>query len=234
MSQDHTTLCGLNHWFTHMFEKAGWMILAINRKDEQGKAKVESYLQSLQKLQVDLESRAQNSRGNGTIQKDFVVMALDVKELHEQITEFKNMELKEENLSETSDLVAKDATLHGLHKWFEYKIEKFGWMILVNNKLNREGTEGSYHQHLVKKLDLYKEGLELLAQSLHNRESESNDIDKDNVQHDLHVMESHVKVLLNAFNNKKGSSPSLLNIGNLIGGANKYINMKRSQKKSKK
>lgn len=225
----NTTLHGLKYWFVHVFEKAGWMILTLNRNDETTKTKFESYLQGLEKLHKDLQDRTHNSRGNTTIEKDFVTMAQDVEGLLKQMIEYKKIDLQPSEINASSDLVAKDATLCGLHKWYEYKFEKFGWMILVNNKLIREGTENAYHQHLIKKLDLYKEGLELLAQSLNHRSSTSDDLDKENVEHDLNVMENNVKILLDAFNKKNTSNQISLTIGNLVGGANKYIHEKKSK-----
>ena len=53
------TFHGLNHWYVHMFEKLGWMILA---KDRGMTDKTTTYLHSLKRLKMALEQKMKKTR----------------------------------------------------------------------------------------------------------------------------------------------------------------------------
>lgn len=54
-----TTFHGLNHWYKHMFEHLGWMVLAKNHGMTD---KTSTYLNSLKRLKIALEQKLKSTR----------------------------------------------------------------------------------------------------------------------------------------------------------------------------
>ncbi len=54
-----TTFHGIQHWYKHLFEKLGWMILA---KDNGMTDKTSHYLHSLKRIKTALEQKMKSTR----------------------------------------------------------------------------------------------------------------------------------------------------------------------------
>jgi len=54
-----TTFHGIHHWYKHMFEHLGWMILA---KDRGMTDKTTTYLNSLKRLKMAIEQKLKSTR----------------------------------------------------------------------------------------------------------------------------------------------------------------------------
>ena len=196
--QNHSTLHGLDHWFKYTFEKLGWVVLAIHKnKDESHSDKVKAYKSSVKRLINNLNSRLSNPQGNNTIVRDYPVMIEDLKLLL-QFVENMSSSLSEAPKNE-ADLAAEDATLCGLQNWFRHIFEKFGWMVLTANRINsgRYANKPVLEQHKRNKINMYKQGIDILYQSLLHRLTTTNDVDKSNVEFDLASMIRNLKILRN-------------------------------------
>ena len=124
--QMHSTLVGLNEWYKFTFEKAGWVVLAINKTSESSYLdKINSYKNGIKRLIRNLNSRLANPQGNNTISRDYPPMIENLVQLLNFI-ETMNPNIQTASLSD--DLAIRDISLYALQNWFKHVFEKFGWM----------------------------------------------------------------------------------------------------------
>ena len=170
-------------------------------------------------------------------------MAVYVDELRQTMNELTKSHLEKVNV-EVDDKSSEDVTLCGVHHWYQHVFEKFGWMILLTNKLKRIPSNTFYFNFVKDKLELYTREVHVLIASLKHRATTSNDVDKENVIGDLNLMAQNLEILLSAhnivqtgkneillpeqqiLNNQKNNN---INLEELLGGAKRH-----SKKKSKK
>ena len=200
--QIHSTLHGLQEWFKHTFEKAGWMVLAHYRgkNDPTYNSKLDSYVHGINRLNKYLNARSLNSMGNNTIVRDFPVMSKNLTHLLNFISSLRNTILSDKLESSDTELTVEDMTLCAMQHYYRHVFEKYGWMVLTKAKLDNGDYKGKLQNHKLKKLNLYGESLEVLTQSLLYRIRTCNDVDKNNVEVDLASMIKNLNVLKSCFN----------------------------------
>ena len=74
-----------------------------------------------------------------------------------------------------------ETTMHGLRCWYKAEFEKLGWMVLAKN----DGYQD--------KIDLYKKGLQRLADALEAKMMKVQDPDR---KDDLQIMHNKTKILI--------------------------------------
>jgi len=191
-----STLCGLQKWFVHIFEKLGWMVLANNKtgKHKSYQQKVEAYGYSVDKLMKDLSERVSSPRGNGTVETDFPTMIKNLEKLKSFLS---RLTILEKLNSEGTNLSIDDMSLQWMNHYYKHLFEKFGWMVLV--KYNIDAGEYSNKQdlqnHMQSKLDNFSRSIDVLLQSINHRILTTRDIDAENVKYDLMSMHLNLRVL---------------------------------------
>ena len=78
-----------------------------------------------------------------------------------------------------------EATFHGLHKWYQNKFEKLGWMILAK--------EHGYNDKIAE----YKSSIHRLKQAIEHKMTHVKDSDR---KHDLMIMHHNVMILIDHVN----------------------------------
>ena len=215
-THNDSTLCGLNKWFVHIFEKLGWIILANNKTEKHGsyQKKVEAYGSSVDKLMKDLSERVSNPRGNGTIETDFPTMIKNLEKLKSFLS---RLTILEKLNSEGTNLSIDDMSLQWMNHYYKHLFEKFGWMVLV--KYNIDAGEYSnkpdLQNHMQSKLDNFSRSIDVLLQSISHRILTSRDIDAENVKYDLMSMHLNLRVLNAATKSLLEQSQYNLQVNNL-------------------
>jgi hypothetical protein len=215
-THNDSTLCGLNKWFVHIFEKLGWIILANNKTEKHGsyQKKVEAYGSSVDKLMKDLSERVSNPRGNGTIETDFPTMIKNLEKLKSFLS---RLTILEKLNSEGTNLSIDDMSLQWMNHYYKHLFEKFGWMVLV--KYNIDAGEYSnkpdLQNHMQSKLDNFSRSIDVLLQSISHRILTTRDIDAENVRYDLMSMHLNLRVLNAATKSLLEQSQYNLQVNNL-------------------
>ncbi len=193
------TLPGLYEWYRKTFEKAGWIILAIHKSSSKPEyaTKVAAYVSGTNRLIDELKTRLSDPKNNQTIVRDFPNMIKDLEELKGFMSTMGNA-LKQAPLS-NENVAVQDKSLYGLYKWFKHVFEKFGWMVLVLNKLKYGAyvNQPTLETYMRNKLIMYSQSLEILYKSLEARKNSSNDLDIDNVKIDINSMLRNLTILRN-------------------------------------
>lgn len=203
--QVQATLQGLNDWFRHTFEKAGWIVLAQHRKtkDASYQSKLDSYKIGIKKLKQYLKARLNNPMGNETIKRDFPHMIQNLNHLKAFVKSLSTANLSHDTVKSSDDVSVEDMTLCAMQHYYKHMFEKYGWMVLTKKKLQNGDYDKKplLKKHKETKLKMYGESLEVLVQSLVHRMNTCNDVDKNNVEVDLASMIRNVNVLKSCFNN---------------------------------
>ena len=203
--QVQATLQGLNDWFRHTFEKAGWIVLAQHRKekDKSYQSKLDSYKIGIKKLKQYLKARLNNPMGNETITRDFPNMITNLNHLKAFVKSLSTANLSHDTVKSSDDVAVEDMTLCAMQHYYKHMFEKYGWMVLTKKKLQNGDYDNKplLKKHKETKLKMYGESLEVLVQSLVHRMNTCNDVDKNNVEVDLASMIRNVNVLKSCFNN---------------------------------
>ena len=191
-----STLFSLEKWFVHTFEKVGWIVLSYYKstKNIAYIKKIDSYTTSVDKLLDDVNQRVQNPRGNNTITRDLTSMHKNLEHLKNYITHLADVEPYD---SSENDLCIEDMSLQWMKHKYTHLFEKFGWMILLHSQLNdgHYSNKPKLEKAMQQKLENYSECVDILLQSINHRISTSNDIDIENLKHDLLVMHNNTKIL---------------------------------------
>lgn len=200
--KDDSTLCGLQKWFVYTFEKAGWIMLS-HHKSSKNMAyikKVDSYVSSIHKLLDDIKQRIDNPRGNGTVSRDFLTMHKNITHLKNYMANLTSVEPLD---SSGNNLSIDDMSLQWMKHKYHHLFEKFGWMVLVKAQLDNEhySSKPDLANAMKHKLNMYSQWIDILLQSIKHRIETSNDIDSENLKHDLLVMHNNVKILNGAVKN---------------------------------
>lgn len=197
-----TILCGLQKWFVHTFEKAGWIVLSHYKSDKNIAylKKVDSYVTGIDKLLEDIQQRVQNPRGNGIITRDFSTMHSKLVHLKNYMMDLKNVEPLD---SPGNNLSIDDMSLQWMKQKYHHMFEKFGWMVLVKLQLDSAhySSKPDLENVMKLKLNMYNQWIDVLLQSIKHRIETSNDIDSENLKHDLQVMHNNLKILNGAIKN---------------------------------
>ena len=82
-----------------------------------------------------------------------------------------------------------DVTMHGLHEWYDDKFEKLGYMILANAKGHTD------------KIACYKTSLHRLLEAIEHKITHVHEMDR---KHDLEIMMTNVKILIDHVNKDFG------------------------------
>ena len=75
------TVAGLQHWFTHVFEQLGWMILAHKYGYTD---KINTYKKSIDRMQCALEKKI-GSTHDSDVKKDLMIMLENSRALKEHV-----------------------------------------------------------------------------------------------------------------------------------------------------
>ena len=76
-----STMAGLQHWFTHLFEQLGWMVLA-QKYGYTDKIKV--YKKSIERMQCSLEKKMKTMQ-NEDDKRDLKIMHENIRLLQEHV-----------------------------------------------------------------------------------------------------------------------------------------------------
>jgi hypothetical protein len=208
--QVEATLPGLYEWYRKTFEKAGWIILAIHKSSSKPDyaTKVAAYVSGTNRLISELKTRLSDPKNNQTITRDFPNMVKDLEELKGFMSTMGNS-LKQAALS-AENIAVQDKSLYGLYKWFKHVFEKFGWMVLILNKLKYGAyvNQPTLETFMRNKLIMYSQSLEILYKSLEARRNSSNDLDIDNVKIDIESMLRNLTILRNCVETNMIETPS--------------------------
>jgi len=79
--EHHATFHGLHHWYTEMFEKLGWMIIAKHKKYD---TKIAAYKNAITLLKTELEEKIEQVE-NHDKQTDLKIMHYNVCLLMEHV-----------------------------------------------------------------------------------------------------------------------------------------------------
>ncbi len=208
--QVEATIPGLYEWYRKTFEKAGWIILAIHKASAKPEyaSKVSAYVAGITRLSQELQLRLSDPKNNNTIVRDFPEMIKSIEELKGFMSTMGNS-LNQAPLS-NDDVAIKDKSLYGLYKWFKHVFEKFGWMVLILNKLKYGAyvNQPTLETYMRNKLIMYSQSLEILYKSLAARRDTSNDLDVDNVKIDIDSMLRNLTILRNCVETNMIQTPS--------------------------
>lgn len=193
-----STLCGLQRWFVHNFEKLGWIVLSTNKisKDTTYQKKVDAYKASVDKLSHDINERVTDPKGNKTIQTDFATMLKNLEKLKLYLS---RMESITPINSDGDNLSINDMSLQWMKHYYKHVFEKFGWMVLTSENINagEYRSKPELEKHMILKLSNYNDSIKVLLQSIKYRISKSDetDLDHENVKHDLKIMHNNLCIL---------------------------------------
>ena len=199
---DDTTLTYLDRMFVKVFEKAGWMVLTHYKmsQDDDYVKKLDGYIASIKKLIKDVNEHINNPRGNNTLKRDLPTMHENLEYLLNYFNNITNVE----PLDVTSeDGSIEDMSLQWMRHFYVHVFEKFGWMILLKSNLDNGhyANKSKLEKYMRNKLDNYSESIEILLESIKHRANTSDDIDVENLKHDLNVMHYNIKILNGAVKN---------------------------------
>jgi len=217
-----STLCGLQRWFVHNFEKLGWIVLSNNKikNDETYSKKVNAYSASVNKLLNDVNERAKNSRGNKTVKTDFTTMVKNLEKLKSYLLK---MSIFEPLDSEGVNLTINDMSLQWMRHYYKHCFEKFGWMVLVKGNIDvgEYSNKPDLELYMKSKLDNYSRSIEVLLQSMKYRISKSVEVDLDaeNIKHDIMIMHKNLCILNAA--TQSLLKKNIMNVREILGGGYK-------------
>lgn len=175
----HTYDCtfhGLHEWHNKMFEKLGWMAMAL---DHHNKLKIDAYLDGINRLMECLKSKHDKTRDEDR-RDDLMILLENTKCLRDCAHILLGGTHHQQ--SENGCISGKQhpATFHGLHHWLVYKFEKLGWMCLAK-----------HHGHSLK-INAYMDSIKNLRASL---EKKLNELEEKDRKDDIQILHHNVCVL---------------------------------------
>lgn len=166
------TSCELERWLDELFQKLGWMVLAI---DENNKSKLNNYVSSIQRIK-NLICEKIIIVNNHDSKNNLQLLYENVQVLENFVNKIINPKL--ENMNQSNE--KNKRTLCQIHGWYVSLFKKTGWMLLViaeNNKLKLDNFSNSINDFIIVN---------------NNKQTEIQDQDTKN---DLIILNDNMKIL---------------------------------------
>jgi len=179
MHQHDCTFHGLHEWHKAMFEKLGWMIMAKEHKSD---IKIESYLDSITRLEKCLEKKLTDTKDTDR-QDDLKILLDNVKCLESCANRLMKISLVEHKHKTVNTMDHHKVTNCGLQHWMKMKYEHLGWMCLAQSHGN------------TLKVKAYFESIKSLISSLEQKIREVYEKDR---RDDLEITLENTKLLKRA------------------------------------
>lgn len=175
------TFRGLGEWYKKLFEKLGWILLSLGRRDTD---KLLWYQRSLYRFMDKAENKLAQTVSVDK-QNDIKIMLNNIYTLKLFVDHLVDEHLdgeimKSKQKIKLDSIKPKRMTSKGLFNWYESIFEKVGWMIL---SLRRKDAE---------KLEWFQEGLRKFLKSSLDKIDRTQSYDK---QEDLSIMIQNVASL---------------------------------------
>lgn len=173
------TYNSLLKWYKKEVEKFGWLIILKNEsflnhtgKTEKTKFctyKIYLYIKTLEKLLYTIDNKILSVTCNDK-KNDLEIMKLKlsifIPYVSQYLSDLKYQSFNSDTINETNDIISVnnsyDITFHGISKWFKHIVEKFGWMVMFCQDINKDLNDAKYKKL---KIDNYIKSLNILLNS---------------------------------------------------------------------
>lgn len=170
------TYHGLHDWHKALFEKFGWMIMAIDHHHD---LKLKSYKESLEHIQECLKDKIRVTKDEDRI-NDLKILLDNIKCLECDLDELIKIKSNNNSNYQNTRVKGEDATNCGLQHWMKHKYEYLGWMCLAQKHGNKL------------KIAAYIDAIERLVASI---EKKINEVEEKDRKDDLKITLEHSKLL---------------------------------------